>query len=346
MITTRNVDGRKEGMMHDRQAEEQQLQLDWLYVRIYCQPEQADDLLLSLIACMHELQAQQLIGCFFFVRYLEGGFHLRLRCSGKRNDLLGPVRARLNTLIATYFEQQGAYVHAPLNWGPEGIHDQNWQRSGGEIRRPVPSFEYDRYEPEDARYGGSIGMQMSEEHFMRESELVLDLLQHEGRSRKNVRRNIALLLLQELALAFGLGARDMAHLFGQQAHYWINSSWLSPRQRDSLEPAYQALRPALHKLLASHASHGEQKKSFWSDLMHRWHSSSEHLYRTLTDERARAHLTEEPRVLLSSYIHMFCNRLGFFPPDEAFLLYLLSRYYEDASDAFAWRDEQPAEKGA
>ena len=52
----------------------------WLYVRIYCQMTEADEVLLNLVApLVHVLQEQGLISSFFFIRYFEGGHHLRAR---------------------------------------------------------------------------------------------------------------------------------------------------------------------------------------------------------------------------------------------------------------------------
>jgi len=317
-----------------RQPDEQPVfrlsELDWLYVRIYCQREQADEVLVGLLApCMQQLQACGLIQRFFFIRYFEGGFHLRLRCCGKKADLLGPVREDLTARIGAYFARQGDTVLNPRNWGPEGMHDPTWRREQGEEIRPVPSFEYDRYEPEYMRYGGNAGMSVSEEHFLVSSEVVLRLLEYELRSGKNRRRNMVFLLLRDLALAFSLQESDLAHVFAQQARYWIASSWITPQIRDMLEPAYQQHQHALEQLLTwQPGEHKPQAISLWSVLQAPWREANTRTYRALLELDEQRQLIERPETILFSYMHMLCNRMGFFPREEAYLVYLLSRHYQ------------------
>jgi len=314
--------------------------MDWLYVRIYCRREEADELLLSLVApCMRTLQARGLITKFFFIRYFEGGFHLRLRCCGQKSDLLGPVRDELNARLDAYFMQHGVALSGPLDWGPNGMNDQTWQSrqeqnaTGPTFSRPVPSYEYDRYEPEIERYGGLLGLQISEQHFMHCSETVLRVLEHE-RLGAGSRRNAALLLLHALAGAFQLTNQEKARLFELQARYWMTSSWFTPQLRELLVQEYERHCLALQRLLSSDHSRPQHKsRAVWSELIDEWSEASKDTYHALTTLEKRKQLTEAPSELLLSYIHMLCNRLGFFPREEAYLTYLLYRNYETHCEA-------------
>ena len=72
----------------------------WLYVRIYCPPALHDDAILHLIQpAVDELKARGRIERAFFIRYNEGGNHLRLRVLGRREDVLRHARNYLNQQI-------------------------------------------------------------------------------------------------------------------------------------------------------------------------------------------------------------------------------------------------------
>ncbi len=313
--------------------------MDWLYGRIYCRLDEADELLLSLVApCMRTLLARGLINKFFFIRYFEGGFHLRVRFCGQKADLLGPVRDELNEWLDAYFLQRGIALSGPLDWGPSGMDDQTWQSRhaqdamGSTFSRPVPSYEYDRYEPEIERYGGPQGVQISEQHFMHCSKATLRVLEHEC-SGAGSRRNATLLLLHGLAEAFQLTDQEKASIFELQARYWMTSSWFTPQLRDLLVQEYERHCLALHRLLSSGQSEPQHKsRAFWSELIDEWSEASKDTYHALTILGQRKQLTQTLSELLLSYIHMLCNRMGFFPREEAYFTYLLYRNYKAHSE--------------
>ncbi|MCF0056079.1 lantibiotic dehydratase [Dyadobacter sp. CY356] len=55
---------------------------EWLYFKIYCEEKSSDKLLLVLHPLIHELLEKNVVTQFFFVRYQDPDYHLRLRFKG------------------------------------------------------------------------------------------------------------------------------------------------------------------------------------------------------------------------------------------------------------------------
>ena len=120
----------------------------WAYLKLYCERDMADRILLERIAPhVRRLRTSGAVDDWFFVRYSDPSFHLRLRLHtaqpGAETDLL-----------ATACEYAGELV------------------SNGDVLR----FCVETYEPEEARYGGGAGLALSERAFSLDSTSTLDLV--------------------------------------------------------------------------------------------------------------------------------------------------------------------------
>lgn len=120
----------------------------WLYAKLFCGEATADTILREAIApTVEEVRAEGLADGWFFIRYNDGGHHLRVRFTGEPARLLGDVwprvAARLEPLLAT-----GAC----------------WQ------------VQLDTYERELERYGGPAGIGLCEQIFTADSDAVLGII--------------------------------------------------------------------------------------------------------------------------------------------------------------------------
>ena len=301
----------------------------WLYVRIYCQMAEADDVLLELVApLMERLLKEGLIRRSFFIRYFEGGHHLRVRFYGQKAVLFDSVRVIVHQSISEYFARQGQVVHTPLVWEPRVVDDLVSQtQRHTETQRPVPSYEYDRYEPEIERYGGQEGLYISEQHFADSSAIALRVLIQE-RNGAGSRRNAALLLLHTLAESFRLDNEQKASSFEQQYLYRASVAWRTPPSREVLAQEYERHRIKMQLLLPLvPQSPVHQSYAVWLPLVEQWRIEVSQTYRALMRLQEQNVLLTPPIVIMSSYIHMLCNRLGLFLREEAYLCYLLYRHY-------------------
>ncbi|GHI82858.1 lantibiotic dehydratase [Streptomyces xanthophaeus] len=122
---------------------------EWLYAKLYVGPAGADDILREVVRpVVRHAQAAAGSDKWFFIRYGDPEWHLRLRIHGDPRKL---TREVLPCLVETA---------APF------LADETLQR-----------LQLDSYEPEVVRYGGPIGMLIAERLFHADSEAVLDTME-------------------------------------------------------------------------------------------------------------------------------------------------------------------------
>lgn len=120
----------------------------WNYVKLYCTPAQQDEIIAGpLREIIHLLHEQQIIDCWFFLRYADPQPHLRLRVHSGTSEQIQPDLTLL------------------LSWGRQ-------LATQGLIQR----FTLDTYEREVARYGGPIAISLLEEVFCIDSDLCSNLV--------------------------------------------------------------------------------------------------------------------------------------------------------------------------
>ncbi|GEM_PF-207236 len=177
---------------------------EWLYFEIYAHPQVLDKLLIEQIPAIVE-QINGKIKGWFFIRYNEGGDHIRLR-------FLQQNKAYIGELIQTLYQS-----FAP------------WQNTG--MIRDIKICTYTR---ELERYSYA-GMEQVEEHFCRDTALVLEILQS-GFSTDERYKLLAIYILDIGTRHFGIVrfmevVRQIKSKFGtehylQKQHYKkINSSF-------------------------------------------------------------------------------------------------------------------------
>jgi thiopeptide-type bacteriocin biosynthesis protein len=121
----------------------------WLFAKIYAGPSEVDRVLTRVVApLISEGVAASLVHRWFFLRYSDPSHHLRLRLRGEPRALYGELLPRLSHLI------------------------EPWLAAG-----TVGSMQLDTYQPEIERYGGPLGLDLSEQVFEVDSEAALALLE-------------------------------------------------------------------------------------------------------------------------------------------------------------------------
>ncbi|HEX4922759.1 MAG TPA: thiopeptide-type bacteriocin biosynthesis protein [Bdellovibrionales bacterium] len=156
-------------------------QIECVYYKVYMQLPEMDAYLTEVLTPL----AKESIGpgrfdYFFFVRYHDRGFHLRLRFFGPRAITRGEPRARLLE----------------------------------ELKRRSPSApEPARYRPEVARYGGKAGVRLCERIFDASSVAALDFLRLKSQGLKMSRAEFALASGDSLLRAMGLDDEERSAVF-------------------------------------------------------------------------------------------------------------------------------------
>ncbi len=122
---------------------------EWLYVKLYTGTATADQILRDTIVELKEkVIKEKFADSWFFIRYGDPDWHLRLRFHGKPNDLHRKVLPELQKALEPLIES-------------------------GKIWR----VQVDTYEREVERYGGTNGIEIAERLFHADSETTLEIIE-------------------------------------------------------------------------------------------------------------------------------------------------------------------------
>ncbi|MBV7533801.1 lantibiotic dehydratase [Chitinophaga sp. sic0106] len=122
---------------------------EWLYAKIYCGPKWVDKLLTTEVyPIINNLKLDEIIDKWFFVRYVDTDNHLRLRFHLTDPEQSQTVINEINQAFQEYIDED--IVH---------------------------KIQFDTYQRELERYGTET-MELCEQLFYHDSELVLELLPH------------------------------------------------------------------------------------------------------------------------------------------------------------------------
>ncbi|CAM4288663.1 thiopeptide-type bacteriocin biosynthesis domain-containing protein [Pedobacter westerhofensis] len=100
---------------------------EWVYFEIYCQPGNSDALLL-LIARDYLRMVKKKLKNWFFIRYGDPSYHIRLRLKARQKDDIAELVSGLSHLLSPYFKsgmvsdlQLKTYQREMERYGPERI---------------------------------------------------------------------------------------------------------------------------------------------------------------------------------------------------------------------------------
>ncbi|GAA2685735.1 MULTISPECIES: thiopeptide-type bacteriocin biosynthesis protein [Actinosynnema] len=237
-------------------------------------------------AFIADVLAPAMTGEWFFVRYGEGGPHLRVRA--RDADLPEKLRA----LVAGVEHPTPADDPKPAatptpTAAPTPADDPEWQH--GEVREV-------RYEPEVARYGGPELLPIAEEVFCRSTEVAVAVLR--ATRTRGARFTAAVELVMATASAVGLDRAGAASWLRSLASGWR-------RADEPVAPPGVASHAVARSL---HTARGPQLAARWEEL----DANATGAIAYWADHVREAGL---PAHVWASQLHMLLNRLGV-PPEE------------------------------
>jgi thiopeptide-type bacteriocin biosynthesis protein len=297
------VAGRVPSALQDLSALRLEPGSQWLYAKLYCSPSHADLLLAELIRpLVEEVSGVGAAKGWFFIRYADPEWHLRLRLRGDPAALTGFVLPEL-VRRAQFLCRDGLLWHLSL----------------------------ERYEPEVARYGGLDSIGLAERLFQFDSELALQLvplvLNDEG---AQLRWKLAFCGADRLMAALGLdtvakkalveqlrGAREQAWITDGAYRQQVARAFRALHGRQTLEAVLDGTNDA--GLLPPEAMASFQRfEGQLQILRQQWRDLEE-------TDRLGAPLPE----IAASLVHMHLNRLlrSCHLEQEAILCGFLGRIY-------------------
>ncbi len=258
------------------------------------------------------------IDAFFFVRFSEGGPHIRLRMKGEHVTLLSEVKPALNSCCQTYFRRYPSHgAGFPVAQEPQG-----------------DSIRYVPYSPEIDRYGGELGMTISERQFEASSRAVLSRLSDGWDFQTAIGMGIHMHIA--LAHCFGMNLSTASQFFS----YVSKRSFLAGEDEDRMQELFRAQRISLVQANKVLWCGLEDKARFDIAWLDRW---IEDLLQVASDlkntQLVRNHdiqllhgIGDGDQILwpiLASYVHMTNNRLGILRTDESYVSYLIAHSLDE-----------------
>ncbi|MGW4382953.1 lantibiotic dehydratase [Kitasatospora sp. NPDC004531] len=258
---------------------------DWLYLKAYGSWRGQDQLVRTLVPELAEAARQTGADRWFFIRYRDPAYHLRLRFHGDPTTLWQQTLPRLSAILA---DRQAAGF--------------------------LSHFTLDSYDPEWERYGGPDAQQAAEEYFQADSRASIALLDLAAQPRFPYD-------CDELATVAVAG---VAHAFGPPSPGtpWADeryaddpaAAWLSATgDRRDVPPRCRSDRAHWRALVDPvggwpRLAAGEPGRQVLAALRERAEAAARYgaTVRRLTAEGRCA--TSELRIV-GSLVHMTCNRL-------------------------------------
>lgn len=244
---------------------------EWLYAKLFTGAATADGLLTEAVRPLVEsCLADGLADSWFFVRYGDDGWHVRLRLHGDAPAMLPRLHEAMEPLLAD-----------------------------GRVWR----VQLDTYEREVERYGGDAGMELSEDVFRHDSDAVLDLLVLlEGDDGLDARWRLALAGTDRLLDDLGFTLSEKVDWAAARRAEFAAEFRADTNLHRQLGRRYRAERPSLEELLAASDGRDQPLRPGLDVLARR----SLALAAPAAELRRRGLPLGR---LAASYAHMYANRL-------------------------------------
>jgi len=254
---------------------------EWLYAKLYTGTSTADGLLREVVApVVREALAEGAADGWFFIRYGDPDWHLRVRLHGDPLALHGRVLPRL---------------HAALD--PLLADGRLWRA------------QLDTYEREVERYGGPEGMLLAERLFQVDSEAVLAILEMlEGDEGADLRWRLALRGTDALLADLGLDAEKKTRVMGALRENFAREFGGGKGLRVQLDQRFRQEWRSLIPLLDPAGDEARELAPALAVL----HQRSERLapiVAGLRELESAGRLSQSILDLAPSYVHMHLNRM-------------------------------------
>jgi thiopeptide-type bacteriocin biosynthesis protein len=277
---------------------------EWLYVKVYAGPAIVDRLLRNELRHVVD-HAVESGACdrWFYIRYGDPDWHVRLRFHGEPSRLLNEVLPLVEQAFAR-----------PL--------DEGW----------VARVQYDAYEREIERYGGPAGIELAEELFHADSEAALSITNSCGGDEGlDARWRLAVRGADQLLDDLGLSLHEKHALMRALRDEFAQEFGVGADFKQQAGQKFRQERASLESLMNRANDAGSLYEPALAALVER----SERLAEIAPRLRRLAdagELTAPLASLAASYVHMWVNRVlrSAHRAQELVLYDFLDRMYQSA----------------
>lgn len=254
---------------------------EWLFAKIYGSSSQIDRLLVDHIKpLMEKIMVAEAADRWFFVRYGDPHWHLRLRLHGNARNLNSEALPRLRDCLE-----------------PEQREGKIWR------------MQLDTYEREIERYGGTAGMGIAERLFQYDSELVLELLASiRDLMSTKIRWHLGFVAVDCLLSGLGLDLSALQQLVNDLGQSRQTNFSVSATQKKQLSEKFRHERQTLEDLLETKADSGDFPAPAQAALK-RFAEQVKGIRADLEKAHEAGELSKSITELAGNYVHMHLNRL-------------------------------------
>lgn len=254
---------------------------EWLYVKLYTGTSTADGLLREIVGpTVRKALASGAADSWFFIRYGDPSWHLRVRLHGDPAALHGQVLPALE-------ESLGGFLSDGRLW----------------------KVQLDTYDREVERYGGPEGIELCERLFQADSDAVLEIVEMiEGDEGADLRWRLALLGCDLLFSDLGLTAEDRRTALSQIRGSFLREFSSGKPLRVQLDQKLRAERRSLAALLEGGMGEDDILAPAF-DVLARRSRTIAPIAEELRQREAAGRLTSSVAEMSTSFVHMFVNRI-------------------------------------
>ncbi|PCK30289.1 lantibiotic dehydratase [Pseudoalteromonas piscicida] len=256
---------------------------EWLSLKIYSGNTIVEQLLYEQLLPLIE-DNSALFDKWFFIRYGDPDWHLRLRFQGKPEVLCGDLLPKLNQLLAPMIES--SQLH---------------------------KVELMTYEREVERYGGPKSMALVESLFMFDSELIAKSCQLVEEFGEDIRWRVALAYTDMLLSLFEYSSEEKLNLisslragFGKEFN---ESSMLRKQLGNRYRDNQAQLDDDFAKLQVSALTQCDESQQTILALLEAWQQQAKPIVQAILALDKDGALNLSTNSLLSSLLHMHNNRM-------------------------------------
>jgi len=294
---------------------------EWLYAKLYLGAATADRALLEIVApLVREVLASGAADRWFFIRYGDPDWHLRVRFHGEPARLLGEILPALHAAAAP------------------GLGD-GW----------LWKMQLDTYEREVERYGGPKAIELAEKFFQADSEATLEILEmlEVGDEGADERWRLAVVGIDTLLGDLGFDLEGKRALLRRVRGEFARELSLVGSVKQGLGARFRKESRSL-QLLLEPANNDESPLSPGIAVLRRRSDRLAPVFGELKALEQAGRLSRPLTSIAPSYVHMHVNRQlrSAHGPEELVLYDFLARLYESQA-ARAGRDRgRPDREGA
>lgn len=255
---------------------------EWLSLKVYAAQSTAELVLSETITpLLQQCQQQGLFRKWFFIRYSDPDWHLRIRLCGEPSLLYGQVLPLIQKHLASWLES--CRVHK------------------------IELFTYQR---EIERYGGDAAMDLAEKVFQADSYFVLQILSLLRQHGESVRWRMALLGVDTMLTAFGYDLARKLELISGLRQGFGQEFQENAQLRTQLGKKYRNYQVQLRQdFQALESATSEPPLQQMSVIRQQFLQQLQPIVAEILCLQQKEQLSCSLDILLHSLLHMFNNRI-------------------------------------